>query len=129
MKGHRLNVMVQLPYPEDKAKLPLGLYIQRVYTELKDGSRNVSTVLRNGTGKPMHLAAGRLVGRIVAVNVVLDAMPSPELEVKLRGARSQTSTLGLYLLYFNFSLRTKNKLGCPSFLDFVFAFGFNRYSG
>ena len=47
----------------------------------------------------------------------------------LRGARSQTSTLGLYSLYFNFSLRTKNKLGCPSFLDFVFVFGFNRYSG
>ena len=49
--------------------------------------------------------------------------------VKVRGARSQTSTLGLYSLYFNFSLRTKNKLGCPSFLDFVFVFGFNRYSG
>ena len=47
----------------------------------------------------------------------------------LRGARSQTSTLGLYLLYFNFSLRTKNKLGCPSFLDFVFGIGSNRYSG
>ena len=28
MKGHRLNVMVQPPYPEDKAKLPMGLYIQ-----------------------------------------------------------------------------------------------------
>ena len=75
--------MVQPPYPEDKAKLPLGLYVQRVYIELKDGSRNVSTVLRNGTGKPMHLAAGRLVGRIVAANVVPDAVASPELEAKL----------------------------------------------
>ena len=28
MKGHRLNVMVQPPYPEDKAKLAVGLYIQ-----------------------------------------------------------------------------------------------------
>ena len=28
MKGHHLNIMVQLPYPEDKAKLPLGLYVQ-----------------------------------------------------------------------------------------------------
>ena len=28
IKGHRLNVMVQPPYPEDKAKLPLGLYVQ-----------------------------------------------------------------------------------------------------
>ena len=28
MKGHRLNIMVQPPYPEDKAKLSLGLYVQ-----------------------------------------------------------------------------------------------------
>ena len=28
MKGHHLNIMVQPPYPEDKAKLPLGLYVQ-----------------------------------------------------------------------------------------------------
>ena len=26
--GHRLNVMMQSPYPEDKANLPVGLYIQ-----------------------------------------------------------------------------------------------------
>ena len=83
IKGHHLNVMVQPPYPEDKAKLPLRLYVQRVYTELKDGSWNVSTVLRNGTGKPMHLAAGQLVGHIVAANMVLDAVASSELEAKL----------------------------------------------
>ena len=83
MKGHHLNVMVQLLYPKDKAKLPLGLYIKRVYTELKDGSWNVSMVLHNGTGKPMHLTAGQLVGHIVAANVVPDAVASPELEVKL----------------------------------------------
>ena len=28
MKGHHLNIMVQLPYPEDKAKLPVRLYVQ-----------------------------------------------------------------------------------------------------
>ena len=28
MIGHRLNVMMQPPYPEDKANLPVGLYIQ-----------------------------------------------------------------------------------------------------
>ena len=83
MKGHRLNVMVQPPYLEDKAKLPMELYIQRVYTEMKDGSQNVSTVLCNGTGKPMHLTAGWLVGRIVAANLVPDAVASPELEAKL----------------------------------------------
>ena len=83
MRGHHLNVTVQPPYPEDKAKLPVGLYVQRVYTEMKDGSQNVSTVLRNGTGKPMHLTAGWLVGRIVAANLVPDVVASPELEVKL----------------------------------------------
>ena len=79
MKGHCLNVMVQPPYPEDKAKLPVGLYVQRVYTEMKDGSQNVSIVLRNGTGKPMHLATRQLVGHIVAANLVLDAVASLKL--------------------------------------------------
>ena len=78
-----MNIMVQLPYPEDKAKLPVGLYVQRVYTEMKDGSQNVSTVLQNGTGKPMHLAARHLVGCMVAANQVPDAIASPELEAKL----------------------------------------------
>ena len=83
MKGHRLNVMVQPLYPEDKVKLPVGLYVQQVYTEMKDESQNVSKVLRNGTGKSMHLTAGRLVGHIVAANLVPDAVASPELEAKL----------------------------------------------
>ena len=83
MKGHHLNVMVQLPYPEDKAKLPVGLYVQQVYTAMKDGSQNVSTTLCNGTGKPMHLAARWLVGYIVAANLVPDTVASPKLEAKL----------------------------------------------
>ena len=45
MIGHRLNVMMQPPYPEDKANLPVGLYIQRVYSDLKTGSQNLSTVM------------------------------------------------------------------------------------
>ena len=69
--------------PEDKAKLPVGLYVQRVYTELKDGSRALSVVLRNGTSKPMHLTAGQLIGCIVAANAIPDLIPSPELEAKL----------------------------------------------
>ena len=93
IKEHCLNVMVQTPYPEDKAKLPLGLYVQQVYTKLKDGSRNVSTVLRNGTGKPMHLAAGWLVGCIVAANMVPDAVASPELEAKLAKDREPEAAL------------------------------------
>ena len=83
MIGHRLNVMMQLPYPEDKANLPVGLYIQRVYSDLKDGSQNLSTVVRNGTAKPIHLASGRIVGRVIAANAVPDAIISPELEEKL----------------------------------------------
>ena len=83
MKGHCLNVMVQPQYPEDKAKLPMGLYVQQVYKEMKDGSQNISMVLHNGTGKPMHLTARWLVGRIVAANLVPDAVASPELEAKL----------------------------------------------
>ena len=83
MKGHHLNVMVQPQYLEEKAKLPVGLYIPQVYTEMKDGSQNVSMVLRNGTGKPMHLAARPLVGRIVAANLVPDAVALLELEAKL----------------------------------------------
>ena len=80
IQGHRLNVMVQPPYLEDEARLPVGLYIQRNYTELKDGSQSVSTVLRNGTGKPIHLASGRLIRRIVAANAIPDTIISPELE-------------------------------------------------
>ena len=87
MKGHHLNVMVQPPYPEDKAKLPMGLYVQRVYTEMKDGSQNISTVLCNGTGKPMNHTARQLVGCIVAANLVPDAVASPELEAKLAQER------------------------------------------
>ena len=93
MKGHCLNVMVQLLYPEERAKLPIGLYVQWVYTGMKDGSQNVSTVLRNGTGKPMHLTAGQLVGRIVAADQVPDAVASPKLEVKLAQDREPESML------------------------------------
>ena len=50
----------------------------KTYTELRDGSRNVSVVLHNLTGKPVHLAAGRPVAWVVAVNAIPDAAPSPE---------------------------------------------------
>ena len=39
--------------------------------------------MRNGTAKPIHLASGRIVGRVVAANAVPDAIVSPELEEKL----------------------------------------------
>ena len=43
-----------------------------------DGSRNVSVVLHNLTGKLVHLPAGRPVAWVVAANAIPDATPSPE---------------------------------------------------
>ena len=83
MMGYKLHVMTQATYLEDRANLPNGVYVVKTYTELRDGSRNVSVVLRNLMGKPVHLAAGRLVVRVVAVNAVPDAAPSPEFLRKL----------------------------------------------
>ena len=79
MQGYKLHVMTHAPYPEDKSSLPNGVYILKTYTELKDGSRNVSVVLRNLTSKTIHLAPGRCVARVAAANEVPEAVPSPEL--------------------------------------------------
>ena len=83
MMGHRLNVMTQAPYSDDKADLPNGLYVMRTYTELKDGSRSVSIVLRNLTARPIHLARGRVIGRVAAANAVPEAQCLPDLLKKL----------------------------------------------
>ena len=78
MMGHRLNVMTQAPYSDDEADLPNGLYVMRTYMELKDSSRNVSVVLRNLTARPIHLARGRVISRVVAANAVPEAQCSPD---------------------------------------------------
>ena len=83
MMGHWLNVMMQAPYSDDKADLPNGLYIMRMYTELKDGSRSVSVVLRNLTAQPIHLARGQVISQVAAANVVPEAQCSPDLLKKL----------------------------------------------
>ena len=83
MMGYKLHVMTQVMYPEDRANLPNGVYVLKMYTELHDGSHNVSVVLRNLTGKPVHLPAGRAVARVVATNIIPDATPSPEFLRKL----------------------------------------------
>ena len=79
MMGNRLNIMTQAPYPEDKADLPNGPYVMRTYTKLKDGSRNVSLVLRNLTAWPIYLARGQLIGRVATANAIPEAQCSPEL--------------------------------------------------
>ena len=78
MMGYKLHVMIQATYPEDRANLPNGVYVVKTYTELR-----VLVVLHNLMGKPVHLAAGRLVAQVVAVNAILDATPSPEFLRKL----------------------------------------------
>ena len=83
MMGYKLHVMTQATYPEDRANLPNGVYVVKTYTELRDGSHNVSVVLRNLTGKLVHLAAGRLVARVVAANTIPDATPSSDFLRKL----------------------------------------------
>ena len=83
MQGYKLHVMTHAPYPEDKSSLPNGVYVLKTYTELKDGSRNVSVVLRNLTSKTIHLAPGRCVARITTANEVPEAMPSLELAKEL----------------------------------------------
>ena len=79
MQGYKMHVMTHAPYPEDKSSLPNGIYVLKTYTELKDGSRNVSVVLRNLTSKTIHLAPGRCVARVAAANEVPKAMPLLEL--------------------------------------------------
>ena len=79
MQGYKLHVMIHALYPGDKCSLPNGIYILKTYTELKDGSRNVSVVLQNLTSKMKHLAPGRCVARVAAANEVPEAVPSPEL--------------------------------------------------
>ena len=79
MMGEKLRVMTQAPYFDDGANLPNGLYVCRTYTELKDGSRNVNVVVRNWTSCPISMSGGRIIGRVVAANLVPEAEISAEL--------------------------------------------------
>ena len=83
MLGCRLHAMTQAIYQEDEAHLPNGVYVLKTYTDLLPGSQSVSVVLRNLTGKPVHLAAGRCVARVVAANMIPEAKPSANFMKKL----------------------------------------------
>ena len=83
MMGYKLHVMTQATYLEDRANLPNGVYVVKTYFELHDGNRSVLVVLRNLTGKPVHLAARQAVARVVAANAIPDMTPSPEFLQKL----------------------------------------------
>ena len=62
MMGHHLRVMTQVPYPDDDASLPVGLYVHWTYTKLHGSSRMAHVILQNGTSRPIHLRQHRLVG-------------------------------------------------------------------
>ena len=64
MQGCKQHIMTHAPYPEDKSSLPNGIYVLKTYTELKDGSQNMSVVLQNLTSKMIHLAPSRCVARV-----------------------------------------------------------------
>ena len=50
---------------------------------MREGSRNLSFVVQNGTSRPIHLSGGRIIAQVVATNVVPEPIVSPELESKL----------------------------------------------
>ena len=83
MMGYRLNVMTQAPYLEDRANLPVGVYMIPMYSELWDGSQTMTIVLHNLMGKPVHLQAGRVIAQVLATNVILEGKPTLELMKKL----------------------------------------------
>ena len=47
MMGYQLNVMMQAPYLEDRANLPVGVYVILTYLELRDGSWTMTVLLHN----------------------------------------------------------------------------------
>ena len=75
--------MTQAPYLEDRANLLVGVYVIPTYSELRDGSRTMTVVLHNLTGKLVHLQAGRVIAQVLATNVILQGKPTPELMKKL----------------------------------------------
>ena len=54
MTGGRLHVLVHLLDAKNN-KLPNGLEVSAVYTDLKRGSKSIPVVLRNMTGLRHHL--------------------------------------------------------------------------
>ena len=75
--------MTQAPYEEDKASLPVGVYVLLTYSELQDGSQSLPVVLRYLMGKPVHLQAGWVITWGVTANLILEGKPTLELIKKL----------------------------------------------
>ena len=74
--GARLNVMTQALHPED-GSLPQGLTIQNAYSEMCNGSRNVSIIVRYSRAYPQTLKKEIPVARAVAANWVPESQMCP----------------------------------------------------
>ena len=72
--GARLNVMTHALHAKE-GSLFHGFMIQNTYTEINNGSKNVTTVVRNSLAYPQTLKKKIPVARVVAANWV------PELQV------------------------------------------------
>ena len=70
----RLNVMTQA-LCANEGPLPQGLKIQNAYTEIHNGSKNVTILVRNSTVCPQTLKKKIPVARVVAANWV----PEPQM--------------------------------------------------
>ena len=71
----RLNVVTQV-LCADEGPLPQGLTIQNTYTEMHNGSKNVTVVVRNSMAHPQTLKKIP-VARVVAANWVLEPQMWP----------------------------------------------------
>ena len=78
LTGCRMNVMTS-GLPEKECKLPHGLQVQPVYTNLKDGSKVVETVIRNTTATKVKLKKRMPFAKVWAANEMPKPTPSPGL--------------------------------------------------
>ena len=74
--GVRLNVMTQALYAEERS-LPQGLMIQNTYTEMHNGSKSITIMIRNGTAYPQVLRKRIPVARVVAANHMPEVQMQP----------------------------------------------------
>ena len=76
-RGDGINVMTQALCIEDGSLLQ-GLMVQKAYTELYSGSKNITVVVRNSTGISLRLCRKKIpVARAVMVTQI------PELPVQI----------------------------------------------
>ena len=70
---------MQALYPKDQVNLPNELYVLSTYTQLNLRSHSVIVVTHNGMSRPIHMASGRQIGRVITANAVPDPQASPNL--------------------------------------------------